>query len=322
MRVGYACINLELREKDIYSTRTMTLKSAHSRGRDAIIQMSKKNAEDLLTILKWNEEHCIRFFRITSNLIPHGENPKLQLELPRIVVDGISVIDISFLDNELAAAGDYARRLGHRLTFHPGQYAQLGSPDPRIVAQTIQDLAIHAQIFIKMGLTPLDGSVMIIHGGGTYGDLAEARRRWINNFRTIPEWIAKYVAVENDEHQYSVLDLLPICEELNIPLCPDFFHHSVKHAREFDIFDWKVMGRIVETWKRRGITGKCHLSEQRPGERKGAHSDCISEIPNTIMEFAKRYNFDIMLEVKHKDRCLLSVLKKQFVIASNMWVPI
>jgi UV DNA damage endonuclease len=302
----------------------MTLKSAHERGLGAIIEMSKKNAADLLTILKWNEAHGIRFFRITSNLIPHCENPKLQLEIKKktITEDGISVsvADISFLDSELEQVGAYARAHGHRLTFHPGQYAQLASPDQRIVAQTVQDLAIHAQIFIKMGMTPSDGSVMIIHGGGTFGDIREASKRWISNFRTLPKWISQYVAVENDEHQYSVLDLLPICEELNIPLCPDFFHHSVKHAREFDIMDWKVLGRIVETWKRRGITGKCHLSEQRPGERRGAHSDCITSIPNHILDFAKRHNFDIMLEVKHKDKCLLSVLKKQFIYVNNMWV--
>ena len=76
---------------------------------------------------------------------------------------------------------EYARAHGHRLTMHPGQFAQLGSPRREIVEQTYIDLEIHAQILRAMGLTPEEhGSVMIIHGGGAFeGKKRDAGAVWL-----------------------------------------------------------------------------------------------------------------------------------------------
>lgn len=310
MRIGYACINLELKKQDIQSTRTAILKTISLKGAEYIKELATKNVIDLFKIIQHNEELGYRFFRITSNLIPHGENPRIGDILPR---DGDNIISIDWIAGHLKQIGDFAKQKGHRLTMHPGQYVQLGSPDEKIVNQSLNDIKLHAKILQKMGLTPENGSVIIIHGGGVYGDKPAALERWSRAYSHLEIWAAQYIAVENDEFSYSVLDLLPLCEQNKIPLCPDFFHHSVKHAHQFDIFDPKVMTRIVNTWYDRGLKPKCHYSEQRPESHRGAHSDCVGEIPRNILYVAKKYNFDIMLEVKHKDQCLLQVLEKQFI---------
>lgn len=61
----------------------------------------------------------------------------------------------------LAKAGALAKKYGHRLTTHPGQFTQLGSLKPSVVEAAVRDLAYHCQMLDLMGMG-LD-SVMIIH---------------------------------------------------------------------------------------------------------------------------------------------------------------
>ena len=71
--------------------------------------------------------------------------------------------DLSYAEKELKAAGDKANELGMRLTTHPGQFTQLGSPTKKVVENAIADLHYHAEMMTRMGLGK--DSVMIIHGG-------------------------------------------------------------------------------------------------------------------------------------------------------------
>lgn len=74
---------------------------------------------------------------------------------------GVHGYSLEFCAPELAKAGDLAKKYGHRLTTHPGQFTQLGSPKPAVVEAAIRDLAYHAQMLDLMGLD--QDSVMIIH---------------------------------------------------------------------------------------------------------------------------------------------------------------
>jgi UV DNA damage endonuclease len=320
VRLGYACISQVQRELGIYTGRTLTLESIKKHGIERARELGRENVRDLLKILQYNETKGFRFFRITSNLFPHMDNPKLQQDagycpvhnLQHNTNNEIQTYTIDYARNELATAGKYAREHGHRCTMHPGQFAQLGSPNPEVVAQTGRDLAQHAAILDAMGMRPELGSVMIIHGGGTFGDKPATIARWIAEFKKLPHEVSKFISLENDEFSYSVLDLLPICEELNIPLCVDYFHHSVKHAAEFDIYEPKLMQRIQRTWSRRGIKPKCHWSNQRENARPGSHSDCVKDIPAELWAVCKQYDCDIMLEVKTKDVCMEKMYKKYY----------
>ena len=57
--------------------------------------------------------------------------------------------------------------MNQRLTFHPGQYNVVGTPCKNF-EQTINDLKCHADILDLMGCN--EHSVMVVHGGGVYGD--------------------------------------------------------------------------------------------------------------------------------------------------------
>lgn len=61
----------------------------------------------------------------------------------------------------LAKAGALANKYGHRLTTHPGQFTQLGSPKPAVVEAACRELEYHCEILDLMGIG-LDG-VMVVH---------------------------------------------------------------------------------------------------------------------------------------------------------------
>lgn len=301
VRLGYACISVTMREDGIYTGRTLTLASMAANP-DRARELASANIADLVKIIEYNERLGIRFFRLTSNLFPHAENPKAPGS-----GDGID-----FARPALAECGRLARSYGHRITMHPGQFAQLGSPRPEVVAQTGRDLAHHADIFLAMGLSPALGSVMIIHGGGSFGDKSATLGRWATAFRALPEQVRQFISLENDDYQYTVLDLLPLCEREKIPLCIDFFHHICLGADTFDIFDAGLLRRVIATWTSRGIKPKCHWSDQAAGKRKGAHDDYIALIPDEILDFAHEYGVDIMCECKKKDLCVQRLLERHF----------
>ena len=93
--------------------------------------------------------------------------------------------DYDFAVPLLKQIGAYAREKKHRLTFHPGQFNNLGSPNPKVVKQTFKDLEYHADVLDLMGMGK--DPVMVIHGGGVYGDKKGAIKRWISNYHKLPD---------------------------------------------------------------------------------------------------------------------------------------
>ncbi len=98
-----------------------------------------RTAKDLITYIKWNAEHGIRVMRISSDIFPHMNNPKA----PPYTLD--------FAQDLLEEAGRLARLYRQRLTFHPGQFNVIGTPDEMIFQNTVGELDWHAQVLDMMG---------------------------------------------------------------------------------------------------------------------------------------------------------------------------
>lgn len=302
IRIGYACINTMLREIDVFTSRSMILKTAEEKGIEYVKELAEKNVDDLMKIIIYNEAHGIRFFRISSNVFPHIGNPKLDF----------GDYDLGFLKNKLKTIGKYAKRNGHRLTMHPGQFVQLGSPRESVVQQSIIDLVNHAKLLHYMDYSPNDNSVLIVHGGGTFGDKEETLERWRRNFLSMPKNVREYISLENDENSYGIMDLLPFCEQLSIPFCLDIFHNQVSEQPvELSL---ELIARIFNTWKVRNMIPKIHISEQQPGLRRGAHSKTIDELPEYVLQWSSllKTDLDIMLEVKDKEVSVFKMYYKYF----------
>jgi UV DNA damage endonuclease len=67
--------------------------------------------------------------------------------------------NLSFADAELKEAGALARKYGHRLTMHPGQFTQLGSPKDNVIVASLRELDYQCEIMDRMGLDQ-DGVMM------------------------------------------------------------------------------------------------------------------------------------------------------------------
>jgi UV DNA damage endonuclease len=307
IRIGYACINTELRDYDVFTSRSLILKTATSKGIDYVKQLALENIDDLFKILIFNEAHGIRFYRISSNMLPHLSNPKFEF----------GNYDLDFIKNKLKIIGSYAKNHSHRLTAHPSQYVQLGSPNENVYKQSIVDLENHVKLFKAMNLNPTDGSVLIIHGGGTFGNKQAALERWEQNYLKLPTDIQEYIVLENDENNYNPTDLLPICEKLNIPFCLDIFHNRVSKDRI--PITKNLIKRIFATWLKRGLIPKIHVSEQQVGLRRGAHSKTLNRLPLYLLRLSTMFKtpLDIMLEVKDKEVSVFKIYHKYFDIKTD-----
>lgn len=297
VKLGYACINMTLKKDGIYVNRTITIKRLND-NIDKIKELATNNLQDLYKILVFNEANGIRFYRMSSDMFPHFGNPK------------VKSYSIDFARDLLLAAGNYAKHHGHRITMHPGQYTQLGSTNDAVVNQAIIDIENHAHILNMMGLSPSLGSCIIIHGGGTFKDKQSTIRRISQNFGRLSKSAREYLVFENDDHHYTVLDLLPLCETLGVPLCIDFFHHECNGAAEFDVYEPPILDRAIATWH--GRKPKCHYSSQKPNARLGAHSDCMETLPSMMLDTCKKYDIDIMIEAKDKELCVLRLYDKYY----------
>lgn len=293
IRLGYLCQNHTLKKVGIKGNRTLIRKNY---SLERVQTLSLLNIEDLSEFFEWNALNDIHLFRITSDIFPHFTDIHLD-----DVKNG--VYNMEFAIDALKKAGENARKHNQRVVMHPGQYNQIGAKDPEVFESTIRDLKMHADLLDYMGMGP--ESVICIHGGGVYGNKEETKRRWIEQFHLLPENVKKRVAIENCERCYCVKDCVEIAEACEIPMIFDCHHYECwnliyKNKDVYDINEW--MPRIVETWRRRGVTPLFHISEQAVGERIGTHSEYVEKLPSYYLDFTQKYgDLDIEVEAGGKE---------------------
>ncbi|GAA6052523.1 hypothetical protein JCM3770_003808 [Rhodotorula araucariae] len=293
-RLGYACLNTILRKykPPVFCSRTCRIDTIlkEDKGMPYLKELARQNVLDLVKLIEWNAEHHIFFMRMSSEMLPFCAHPDYQYSM-------------DYLDKELKAVGEVANRLGVRLTTHPGQFTQLGSPRQVVVENAYRDLEYHNEMMDRMGLGK--DSVMIIHGGGVFGDKEAALQRFRKNYKELSQGAKNRLVLENDEICYNVDDLLPVCEELNIPLVFDYHHDSLFPSSQTPA---ELIPRILATWERKGIKPKFHLSEPRRGAEtlmeKRAHADRCQRLPDPLPE-----DIDLMIEAKDKEQAVFHLYR-------------
>ena len=297
MNIGYACINMTMGKK-VTTNRSMVKKTFNAKGLDYVSELALANAKDIIKILEWNRQHKIHFFRLSSAIIPWGDN-----------LDLTQLKDYKEIKNELKKAGDYAKLHNIRITSHPGPFNVLVSPNEKVILATIADLELHGKIFDMMGLELSPYNKINIHCNGVYGDKKSAMDRFIKNFQRLSKSVQKRLTIENDDKasMYSVKDLMYIHEAIKIPIVFDYHHHTFCTG---DLSEEDALKLAATTWPK-GITPVVHYSESKalhennPKEKPQAHSLYINALPNTY-----KLIVDIMLECKAKELALLDIRKK------------
>ncbi|KAH6611725.1 UV-endonuclease UvdE-domain-containing protein [Chaetomium sp. MPI-SDFR-AT-0129] len=332
-RLGYACLNTYLRsaKTPVFSSRTCRLASIidhrypladpsqpeHSvknrpdkskepsveLGQMFVQKLGLANARDIIRMVRWNERYGIRFMRLSSEMFPFASHEAHGYRLA------------PFASEVLAEAGKVAAELGHRLTTHPGQYTQLGSPRKEVVDAAIRDLEYHDEMLSLLQLPEQQNrdAVMILHMGGVYGDKAATLERFRQNYARLSPSVKARLVLENDDVGWGVHDLLPTCEELNIPLVLDYHHHNIifdsTQCREgtLDISEPALQARIAATWTRKNIKQKMHYSEPCPGavtpRDRRKHSPRVMTLPPCPPDA------DLMIEAKDKEQAVFELMR-------------
>lgn len=303
--LGLCCINETLRvnKPPVFCSRTcirknFTIELAKERG--------LQNVKDIKTLIEWNRDNGIRCLRLSSDILPHFTDREVEK------------YDMDFISADLKIAGDLSNSLKHRIVMHPGQYNNVGAKDQKVIESTLNDLSHHADILDGMGID--NNGVLIVHGGGTYGDKESTTRRWIEQFDDLPRKVKNRLVLENCERQYNTRDCLEIARECKIPMIFDFHHYACwdiihKEHKQESISD--LAPEIIESWKDRQIL--MHVSEQGDG-KTGHHSDYIENIPDELFNMIEDHNIHVDLEVeaKKKEKAINKLYKKYPELFSNV----
>lgn len=262
-------------------------------------------------ILDHLDRHDIRMYRMSSDLAPYATHPDMP-QFHGMVGESAS---------ELAALGAKARRLDIRLSFHPSQFIVLNSPDEALVARSVADLLSQAEMLDAMEQGP--EAVLVIHVGGTYGDIPAARARWVETYEKLPEPVRRRLVLEHDDLRFSAADVLWIHEHTGVPLIFDHQHFWCLNPEGADMR--RTLEAILRTWPE-GVRPKVHFSSpqtqlreqavvDRKTKKKGArlvppiftgHADFCNPFEfATFMRVAEGLDFDVMLEAKVKDMALM-----------------
>ena len=297
MNIGYACINMTMGKK-VTTNRSMVKKTFNAKGLDYVSELALANAKDLIKILEWNRLNGINFFRLSSALVPWGDN-----------IDITQLKDYKEFKFELKKAGDYAKFWNMRINSHPGPFNVLPSPNESVVQKTFADLELHGKIFDLMGLSKTPYNNINIHCNGVYGDKQSAMDRLITNFKRLSPSVRKRLTLENDDKasMYSVKDLMYIHKHTGIPIVFDYHHHQFCTG---GLSEEEALKLAATTWPK-DIKQEVHYSESKAlhennqKEKPQAHSYLINALPNTY-----ELDLDIMVEAKGKELAILPFIKK------------
>lgn len=294
LNLGYCCINLTLQPSNISVNNGCVRKTFINKGLAYVSKLSLLNVNSLKEVITWNLINNITVYRMSSDMFPWQSEYEIK-DLPDY--DEISII--------LKDIGDFAVAHGIRLSFHPGPFNVLGSPNPDLVEKTIKELNQHAEIMDLMGLDRSHKYPINIHCNGVYGNKDATLNRWVTNFQMLSQSARSRLVVENDDKasMYSVKDLYDIIfKHIRVPITFDFHHHRFNDG---GLSEREAFVLAYSTWEYHKIKPLFHYSSCRKTfenveARAQAHADFIYE---TIHDYG--YDIDIELECKAKEIALL-----------------
>lgn len=272
-------------------------------------------------IFEYVHSHHIHFYRLAGQLAPYATHP----DLPQFHRQ------IDECGRELAAMGDLARLYGLRLSMHPGHYIQLSSPVTERVARAHLELEMTATLLDALGLGP--EAVVVVHVGGVYEDKTRSLERFVRNFEGLSITVRNRLALENDDRNYDLQELLWVHRRTGVRLVLDVLHHRCLNSDDQPIQE--ALATALATWPP-DQKPKIHFSSprtelrylQRDGQRHvqmplvNQHSDFLN--PFEFIDLlrgavqARQRPFDIMLEAKAKELALVRLREQVATFAPDL----
>lgn len=302
-KYGYCCINLSVSEdlakkNRITANRSMTKKTFIDKGINYVSELALLNVTDLFYILEWNHANKVMMYRMSSDMFPWMSEYEIK-DLP----------DFEAIEQKLKECGDFSKKTGQRLTFHPSPYGVIASLDSSVVRNAIKELSQHGEIMDIMGLDRSLYYPINIHVNTTKPSKIEAAERFCENFTKLPESVKSRLVVEIDDKksQYTSIDLFELVyKKIKIPITFDYLHNLCNPPEKLS--EKESLEICLSTWPK-NVVPIVHYSESRKIYenqecRENAHSDWVYNEVSTY-----NLDFSIEFEVKMKEKALLKYLK-------------
>jgi UV DNA damage endonuclease len=290
MRVGYPCINLTLK-----CTTNKTFRLA-SYSEKKLVETVQHNIDDLKAMLEFNVKHKLLLFRIGSGFIPFASHPICTFDWK------------AHFAKEFKILGTYIKKHNIRICMHPDQFILLNAKQKNIVSKSIAELKYQCELLDAL---QLDTTAKVqIHVGGVYGDKPESTKRFIDVYKKISPSIKRRLVIENDDFRFSLADCLDIYQKTNIPVVFDSFHHECLNNGETFL---QAITAANKTWKKSDGLLMIDYSSQHPDKRKGSHIEHINMAHfKKFIIATKSVDFDLMCEIKDKEKSAIKVAKMLF----------
>jgi UV DNA damage repair endonuclease len=189
----------------------------------------------------------LRMVRLGSDILPVYTEPTWSYfyRLPDVR---------AYCEKGFGVVGDLARKMGVRLSFHPGQFCVLASSTPDIVDRSIEEFEYHADMARYMGYGKSFQDFKInVHISGRAGPegIRAAYKRLTPEARNC-------ITLENEEYSWGLNDCLSLKDI--IPTVLDIHHHWIREGEYIPSNDVRVK-MVVDSW--RGVRPVLHYSISR-----------------------------------------------------------
>lgn len=155
-----------------------------------------------------------------------------------------------------APVGEAARRLGVRLSFHPGQFCVLASESDEIVERSILEFEYHADMARWMGYGSSwhdNGFKINVHLSGKGGPA-----KFLQTLSRLSTEARNLIAIENDELSNGLDVTLAVADHVALTL--DIHHHWINTGEYITPTDSRAQ-RVLDSW--RGVRPVLHYSVSR-----------------------------------------------------------
>jgi UV DNA damage endonuclease len=300
--LGYCCINTALRnikpaKNSVFCSRTMTKKTFNLQEAS---KRALQNCKDLLVILKYNLEYDIKVFRISSDLFPRFTCREFGYNFEKLP-------EHKEIAQVLKSCGDFAAQYSMQLSFHPGPFTTLASPNDISALSGMNEVEYHSFVCDLIDPNNVLDIPINFHIGGSYGcDWENTSYRFINRFNKLSSNARKRICIENDDKKngWSVQRIYNyIHKQTGLPICFDAHHWLFCRDDDEMEYDYNL---AKTTWGNRSM--QIHYSESANNEKLvPAHSfSYLKRLPKFIDIHGNNH---IHLECKGKELGLFDMRK-------------
>jgi len=249
-RIGFACKPIADKMPQITSTTIKWLSSQPKAAAVARLEsLMQQNVATLTQHIRWlgTLPNHLRMYRISSELCTAYTHPDWMWFY-------FEPETVTRLEKHLGFAGDLARQLDVRLSFHPGQFCVLASDNPEVVERSIMEFEYHVDMIRYMGFgKEFQDFKCNVHVGGKKGP--DGIKRAV---RSLSREARNVLCIENAEFSWGLdasLELVDTCA-----LTLDVHHHWIATGEYILPQDPRVQ-QLWASW--RGVRPVVHYSQSR-----------------------------------------------------------